>query len=370
MNVSKNDGRRAWHARVTEYTRSRCPRAVGAATKGADMSYIHFSRSIAILAGAFAALSTATPGIAGCNSGNTNSTNVLSSSGCQANASGLYATAVGLNALASGHRSTALGTISVASQEHSTAVGTLSGVYPVSSGPGFTAIGAFAGSHGAGSWSVAIGATSDFSFATEARGAGSVAIGGGSSLDFPGARAAGNAAVAVGNSSVASGEGYASAFGYNSRADVGLAPTAVGTDSTAKGTNAAAFGRFSSATAENGTALGSGAQAKRKGAVAIGFGSIADAPNTVSVGTITARRRIVNLAQGVANTDAVNLGQVKNIAAAAAIEALANETIAKAVGDTVSNDLQRELRQMKNMIDLLQQEIAELKSQNTAALAK
>ena len=340
------------------------------------MSNLHLtvaSRRIALLAGcAFAvgalALSAA-PAVAGCNSGNVGNTDLLTSANCLAAAAGSNATAVGASASASGGQSTAFGRSAFALKDYSTAVGYNAGAFSASAGMGSTAIGAGAGGTGTGIWSVAIGAGPLNDLGAHALGAGSIAIGAGESVDFRGARASGNAAVAIGNRSVAGGEGYGSAFGYNARADVGLAPTAVGTDSTAKGTNAAAFGRFSSAAAENSTALGSGAQATRKLAVAIGFGSIADAPNTVSVGAVGKKRRIVNVANAVANTDAATLGQVKAIATTAAIEALSNETIAKAVGETVSGDLQRELRQMRSMIERLQQEIAELKSQSTA-LAK
>ena len=52
---------------------------------------------------------------------------------------------------------------------------------------------------------------------------------------------------------------------------------------------------------------------------------------------------------------------MKAIATTAAIE-VANETIAKAVGDTVSSDLQQELRQMRSMIERLQRKSPILKA--------
>jgi trimeric autotransporter adhesin len=326
----------------------------------------------------------ATPAMAGCNSGNMPAPALLGSAACQGNAAGDSATVVGLGAAANGGFSIAFGTSAWAPKDFTTSLGYRSGAELVgAAGAGATAIGARAGRLGTGIWSVAIGAGPDSHLSANALGGGSIAIGAGHAA-APGARASGAAAVAIGNRSVAGGDGFGSAVGYNSRADVGLAPTAVGTDSTARGTNAAAFGRFSSAIAGNTTAVGSIAEARVSGTTALGFRSIAfhslsvalgahsltSGPNVVSVGNGNFNRRIVFVAPAISNTDAPNLGQVKAIATTAAIEALQNETVAKAVGDIVSNDLQRELRQMRNTIERLQQEVAELKSQNTASLSK
>jgi len=56
--------------------------------------------------------------------------------------------------------------------------------------------------------------------------------------------------------------------------------------------------------------------------------------------------------------------------AAAAVEVMSNATVANALADNVSGDLQRELKQMRSMISSLQQEIAELKSQTILAKAE
>ena len=55
------------------------------------------------------------------------------------------------------------------------------------------------------------------------------------------------------------------------------------------------------------------AQALGNNSVAIGNGSIANADNTVSVGAAGAERRITNVARGVADTDAVNVAQLRDI---------------------------------------------------------
>ena len=90
--------------------------------------------------------------------------------------------------------------------------------------------------------------------------------------------------------------------------------------------------------------------------VAIGSGSLANVADTVSVGTNTARRRIVNVAHGVGNTDAATLGQVKAIATAAA--------------ETANADLQRDVAELRALVKQQQQELAALKGQKAAALSQ
>jgi len=66
------------------------------------------------------------------------------------------------------------------------------------------------------------------------------------------------------------------------------------------------------ATGNNAIAIGGGAQASGDNSVAIGSGSVADEANTVSVGSQGNERRITNVANGTAPTDAVNLGQMQS----------------------------------------------------------
>jgi autotransporter adhesin len=66
----------------------------------------------------------------------------------------------------------------------------------------------------------------------------------------------------------------------------------------------------------NSVAIGGAASASAANSVALGANSVADRANTVSVGSSTAQRQIVNLAAGTANTDAVNVGQLKGVTAA------------------------------------------------------
>jgi len=86
-------------------------------------------------------------------------------------------------------------------------------------------------------------------------------------------------------------------------------------DSSASGTNSVAIGGNAQATASNSVALGSNARSTASNAVAIGAGSLADRANSVSVGAGGAERQVVNVAAGSQNTDAVNLKQLKDLGA-------------------------------------------------------
>ena len=90
--------------------------------------------------------------------------------------------------------------------------------------------------------------------------------------------------------------------------------TAIGNNShvAASANDAVAIGADSSVDAEGGTALGQGATVVAEGAVAIGQGVLADEANTVSVGAADNRRRVTNVAAGIAATDAANLGQLES----------------------------------------------------------
>jgi hypothetical protein len=183
---------------------------------------------------------TAVPAKAGCNSGNVANTDPLTGALCQASASGFGATAVGSEAAATGTFASAFGLFARATRKHAVAIGAGAQAFgedavivgresgPPTAVPGVTSIGAASGRSG-GHYSTSVGAL------TEATGGYSIAIGGGDSNSVA-AQAAGAASIAIGNKSVASGSGFASAFGFNARADVGLGPVAVGTDSLARKT--------------------------------------------------------------------------------------------------------------------------------------
>jgi trimeric autotransporter adhesin len=89
-------------------------------------------------------------------------------------------------------------------------------------------------------------------------------------------------------------------------------------DATASGTNSVAIGGFAQAMADNSLAIGASARAMGKNSVAIGYGSSTSQDNTFAVGSNTSKRRVVNVADGTAITDAVTVGQM-NTAIGAAI---------------------------------------------------
>ena len=91
------------------------------------------------------------------------------------------------------------------------------------------------------------------------------------------------------------------------------ADVVLGQDAKASGANATAIGNNSHATAGQSTALGQNAWATAAGSVALGNNSVANEANTVSVGKAGGERRIVNVAAGTKDTDAVNKAQLDQV---------------------------------------------------------
>ncbi|WP_440443133.1 ESPR-type extended signal peptide-containing protein, partial [Phascolarctobacterium succinatutens] len=77
--------------------------------------------------------------------------------------------------------------------------------------------------------------------------------------------------------------------------------------------NVISFGYQNAITANNAVAIGNGASVSVEGGVALGVGSVADRANAVSVGSTGANRQIINVAAGTADTDAVNVSQLKDV---------------------------------------------------------
>jgi len=78
--------------------------------------------------------------------------------------------------------------------------------------------------------------------------------------------------------------------------------------------NVISFGYKNAITANNAVAIGNGASVSSEGGVALGAGSVADRANAVSVGSKDANRQIINVAEGKADTDAVNVSQLHAVA--------------------------------------------------------
>ncbi|MFM0365482.1 YadA-like family protein [Paraburkholderia sediminicola] len=116
-------------------------------------------------------------------------------------------------------------------------------------------------------------------------------------------------AIAIGQNAKTGNGGYFGSLALGAGA-VATSGTAIGYNSAASGGYAIALGRSASANDVGSVALGGGASASG-GSIALGQNSVATNPNTVSVGSSSLKRRIVNVAAGAQGTDAVNVSQLQ-----------------------------------------------------------
>ena len=157
--------------------------------------------------------------------------------------------------------------------------------------------------------------------------------------------AGGQGSISIGSRSISVGEG-STALGVLAKA-YGDQSTALGTLSKAMGKNSFALGANSTATQENSMAFGVNSSATMKNSIAIGYGSktdytgsnakpympgngyampMADSVGVVSVGSANQPRRIINLAAGALDTDAVNVAQLKSLAENFGVDDLSDNT--------------------------------------------
>lgn len=120
-----------------------------------------------------------------------------------------------------------------------------------------------------------------------------------------------NAATAVGGKSLADQAG-AIAVGYNSQALENNA-ISIGLNSKTEKLSDIAIGPDSRAAGGYAVALGKGSEATGYSSVALGHNSVASGQNTVSVGNDDLKRRIINVADGINDSDAATFGQVKDV---------------------------------------------------------
>ncbi|CAM2181672.1 Autotransporter adhesin SadA [Paraburkholderia sacchari] len=210
--------------------------------------------------------------------------------GCGSHANGFGTVAQGWGAVANGAGAVAFGINSTAAGQGAFA----SGIAANAAGDDSIALGTLASA--AANGAIAIGANS------VASGEDALASGIGASAEGDYAVAQGRLASATGLGAIAVGS-LASSAGIGSIAS-GLGASAASDDSIAMGT-------FAEATGNRALALGSTATASAAQSVALGAGSVADRENTVSVGAAGAERQITNVAAGTADTDAVNVSQMK-----------------------------------------------------------
>ncbi|EPB0829938.1 trimeric autotransporter adhesin Ata [Acinetobacter baumannii] len=236
-------------------------------------------------------------------------------------------TAVGVQAVGTGAFSSAFGMTSKATGDASSAFGVMSNA----SGKGAAAFGAVAQATGDGASAMGINSLSS--------GTNSTAIGSGNKPG-EGAKATGNSSAAIGSGAQATGDNSA-AIGKGAEATNENA-AAVGGGAKATGKNAAAIGGGAIADQENAVAVGQGAQSLVEGGVALGARSKVEAKNSValgqdavateatgtsfltnrdasqsngviSVGSAGKERRITNVEDGSADSDAVTVRQLKNV---------------------------------------------------------
>ncbi|RZG87324.1 trimeric autotransporter adhesin Ata [Acinetobacter venetianus] len=236
-------------------------------------------------------------------------------------------TAVGTQAVGTGAFSSAFGMTSKATGDASSAFGVMSNA----SGKGAAAFGAVSQATGDGAAAMGINSL--------ASGTNATAIGSGNKPG-EGAKATGNGAAAIGSGAQATGDN-AAAIGKDAEASNENA-AAVGGGAKATGKNSAALGGGAIADQENAVAVGQGAQSLVVGGVALGARSRVDAENSValgqdaiateatgssfltnrdasmsngviSVGSAGKERRITNVEDGSADSDAVTVRQLKNV---------------------------------------------------------
>ena len=146
------------------------------------------------------------------------------------------------------------------------------------------------------------------------------------------ARALGDSSLAIGDvaratadNSVVIGSGAGSLYDYigNITRGVGENSTSVGPRARALGEASTALGYYTYVYGDNSVAVGDNAtvgtsNADVDDAVALGSNSKATEAKTVSIGNDTTKRRLVNLAAGKADTDGVNVSQLKKLGTATA----------------------------------------------------
>ena len=96
--------------------------------------------------------------------------------------------------------------------------------------------------------------------------------------------------------------------------------------------------KLTETTVNNAVVLGHNAKVTGEGGVALGADSVADRANAVSVGSKDANRQIINVAEGKADTDAVNVSQLKDVKA----EALKHSTVTNGANITVTEGLNKD----------------------------
>ncbi|WP_338950643.1 YadA-like family protein [Fusobacterium nucleatum] len=283
--------------------------------------------------------------------------------GVASDASGSESSAFGYNSLATGRESLAAGYKNTANGKSSSSVGWQN-----------SADGDYASSFGHKNKASRLG-SSAFGFINTASGLESSAFG------FKNT-ASGSESSAFGHRNTASGK-YSSAFG-NKYKVTGDFSGAFGTGETKwnettkeydysyinEGNNSYVIGNYNkiASGSNNNFILGNkvAIEAGVQNSVVLGNSSASGGSNTVSVGSSSNKRKIVNVADGTADSDAATLGQVKNLIASGGVPDLTDDvnklkTDMTSVKNDVS-DLKNDMTDVKGRVGTLENDVSDLKA--------
>ncbi|ONY23968.1 adhesin [Burkholderia cenocepacia] len=189
------------------------------------------------------------------------------------------AIAIGVGSQALANSATAIGTVAVAQGNTSLAIGRQSAAV--------------------GDFSMALGNVAD------AHGTSSIALG-------HSALASGDRSVAIGGANPTSSDGVSAGASYDAA-----------TQTRAGGTQSVAIGAGAQTSDNNQVAIGSGSVGANNGGTPVFGGTAAPVGGAVSFGAIGSERQLKNVAAGAADTDAVNVQQLKNV----------NSTLSTSIGN-------------------------------------
>lgn len=119
--------------------------------------------------------------------------------------------------------------------------------------------------------------------------------------------------ISIGAGATSTNSNNAIVIGDNSKVENAAKAVAIGSNIKQAGEESSALGYYANANGKQSVAIGSNAGATAEGSVAIGYNSLANQKNTVSFGTADNKRRLVNVADGVKDSDAATVGQLNTV---------------------------------------------------------
>ncbi|WDR98181.1 YadA family autotransporter adhesin [Burkholderia ambifaria] len=203
--------------------------------------------------------------------------------------------AIGVGAQALANSATAIGTVAVAQGNTALAVGRQSAAI--------------------GDYSMALGNVAD------AHGTSSIALG-------HSALASGDRSIAIGGANPTTSDGVSNGASYDAA-----------TQTRAGGTQSVAIGAGAQTNDNNQVAIGSGSAGANNGGTPVFGGTAAPVGGAVSFGSLGHERQIKNVAAGAADTDAVNVQQLKNVNSTLSTGIANVDARVTSVGNTLSTSI-------------------------------